>query len=175
MASFQIQCGGVWRQKYETGVQIFTDPTVHDTRIYLYDLSHDLLLAESVDDDVGGHSGHTQHSALGTPRHQLDGERILVHDLSVRFLLLAARFLEHLGRLELVQHLEHYCSMVGNRVHVKNINIRTMLQIYGRFLYVSPFGSGNEKTICGCSGKTNEQLRINTGNFSERDYCFLSN
>lgn len=73
------------------------------TLTHLYDLGGDLLLAEAVYDEVGRHPGHTQHPALRTPGHDLDGKRVLIHNLCVLlFLLIIPALLKHLGRLQLV-------------------------------------------------------------------------
>lgn len=75
---------------------------------HLHGLGGDFLLAEPVDDDVGGHAGHTQHPALWAPGQGLDGKRVLLHFICAGLLLLAASPLKHLGSLQLVQHLKHY-------------------------------------------------------------------
>lgn len=75
---------------------------------YLHHLCGDFLFAESVYDDVGRDPSHTKHAALGTPRHQLNGERVLIHNLCAGFLLLTPCLLKYLRCLQFVQHLEHY-------------------------------------------------------------------
>lgn len=77
---------------------------------HLHDFSCDFLLAEPVDDDMGGHSGHTQHPALWAPGQGLDGKRVLLHNVRARLLLLGASSLKNFGCLQLVEHLQHDCD-----------------------------------------------------------------
>lgn len=80
----------------------------HRAYFYLHNLCGDFLFAEPVYDDMGRDTSNTKHAALGTPRHQLNGKWVLIHNLCAGFLLLTACLLKHLSRLQLVQHLEHY-------------------------------------------------------------------
>lgn len=70
-----------------------------------HDLRVGFILAESVEDDVGGDAHHAEDATLRAPADHLDGEGVLLHQVG-RATFTCLRLLKDFGGLQLVEHLQ---------------------------------------------------------------------
>lgn len=64
-----------------------------------------VVFAEPVEDDVGRNAHHTEETAMWAPADHLNGVGVLLYQLA-RPTVSRLGLLKHLGRLQLVQHLQ---------------------------------------------------------------------
>lgn len=79
-----------------------------DVSVTHHNLRVGLVLAEAVEDDVGGDAHHAEDATLWAPADHLDGEGVLLHQVGCSTFTHLG-LLKHFGGLQLVEHLQCDC------------------------------------------------------------------